>query len=76
MFVTLEDDTGTVNVIVWPSVVESERLPLLGAALLTVYGTWQRDGEGDLAVMHLVAKRMVDHTPLLRGLESRSRKFH
>ncbi len=76
MFVTLEDDTGTVNVIVWPSVVESERQPLLGATLLTVYGTWQRDGPGDQAVMHLVARRMVDHTPLLRGLESRSRNFH
>jgi error-prone DNA polymerase len=71
MFVTLEDDTGAVNVIVWPSVVESQRRPLLAASLLTVYGRWQREGE----VMHLVATRMIDHTELLRGLVSRSRDF-
>ncbi|HUP06462.1 MAG TPA: OB-fold nucleic acid binding domain-containing protein, partial [Caldimonas sp.] len=75
VFVTLEDETGPVNVIVWPSVVESQRKPLLGATLLTVYGQWQRDGDGDNAVMHLVARRMVDHTPLLNGLVSRSRDF-
>ncbi len=71
VFVTLEDDTGTVNVIVWPGVVESQRRPLLAARLLTVYGQWQREGE----VMHLVASRLIDHTPLLQGLESRSRDF-
>jgi error-prone DNA polymerase len=75
VFVTLEDETGPVNVIVWPSVVESQRKPLLGASLLTVYGQWQRDGDGENAVMHLVARRMVDHTPLLNGLVSRSRDF-
>ncbi len=71
VFVTLEDETGTVNVIVWPRVVESQRRPLLSAKLLTVYGQWQREGE----VMHLVASRLIDHTPLLQGLESRSRDF-
>jgi error-prone DNA polymerase len=48
---------------------------LLGATLLTVYGQWQRQGEGDEAVMHLVAARMIDHTPLLKGLVTRSRDF-
>ena len=71
VFVTLEDETGTVNVIVWPRVVDSQRRPLLAAKLLTVYGQWQREGE----VMHLVASRLIDHTPLLQGLESRSRDF-
>ena len=71
MFVTLEDDTGAVNVIVWPAVVESQRRPLLAATLLTVFGRWQREGE----VMHLVASRMIDHTALLSGLVSRSRDF-
>jgi error-prone DNA polymerase len=75
VFVTLEDETGAVNVIVWPSVAQSQRKPLLGASLLTVYGQWQREGEGEHAVMHLVARRMVDHTALLDGLVSRSRDF-
>jgi len=71
VFVTLEDETGQVNVIVWPRVVEMQRRPLVGARLLTVYGQWQREGE----VMHLVAARLVDHTPLLQGLATRSRDF-
>ena len=75
VFVTLEDETGAVNVIVWPRVAEQQRKPLLGATLLTVYGQWQREGEGDGAVMHLVARRLIDHSPLLQGLVSRSRDF-
>lgn len=71
VFVTLEDETGQVNVIVWPRVVETQRRPLVGARLLTVYGQWQREGE----VMHLVASKLVDHTPLLQGLATRSRDF-
>ena len=75
MFVTLEDDTGTVNAIVWPAVVESQRKPLLAARLLTVFGRWQREGEGDGAVMHLVVMKAIDHSELLNGLASRSRDF-
>ncbi|HEV7577130.1 MAG TPA: OB-fold nucleic acid binding domain-containing protein, partial [Caldimonas sp.] len=75
VFVTLEDETGAVNVIVWPKIAEAQRTALLGATLLTVYGQWQRQGDGDRAVMHLVAARMIDHTPLLKGLVSRSRDF-
>jgi error-prone DNA polymerase len=71
VFVTLEDETGAVNVICWPQVVERQRRPLLAATLLTVYGIWQREG----AVRHLVARQLVDHTPLLQGLEARSRNF-
>jgi error-prone DNA polymerase len=71
IFVTLEDETGQVNVIVWPSVAEAQRQPLLGATLLTVYGQWQREGD----VMHLVAKRLIDHSALLQGLTTRSRDF-
>jgi len=75
VFVTLEDETGAVNVIVWPRIAEAQRTALLGATLLTVYGQWQCQGEGEQAVMHLVAARMIDHTPLLKGLVSRSRDF-
>ncbi|HZT54847.1 MAG TPA: error-prone DNA polymerase, partial [Burkholderiaceae bacterium] len=79
MFVTLEDDTGTVNAIVWPAVVETQRKPLLAARLLTLFGRWQRQdgpqGEGDDAVMHLVVMKAIDHSALLQGLVSRSRDF-
>jgi error-prone DNA polymerase len=80
MFVTIEDDTGTVNAIVWPSVVESQRQPLLAARLLTLYGRWQRqegpEGDRDGAVMHLVVMKAIDHSELLQGLATRSRDFH
>jgi error-prone DNA polymerase len=75
MFVTLEDDTGAVNAIVWPAVVESQRKPLLAARLLTLYGRWQCQGEGDRVVRHLVVMKAIDHSDLLQGLASRSRDF-
>ena len=71
VFVTLEDETGAINVIVWPRIVEAQRRPLLAARLLTVYGVWQREGE----VMHIVAAKLIDHSQLLGGLDSRSRDF-
>ncbi|MET0210437.1 MAG: error-prone DNA polymerase, partial [Burkholderiaceae bacterium] len=79
MFITLEDDTGTVNAIVWPAVVDSERKPLLAAKLLTLFGRWQRQegpaGQIEGAVMHLVVMKAIDHSDLLQGLISRSRDF-
>jgi error-prone DNA polymerase len=72
MFVTLEDETGNVNVIVWPSLLEKQRREALGATLLAVYGTWQCEGE----VRHLVAQRLVDMSHLLGGLTTISRNFH
>ena len=71
VFVTLEDETGHVNVIVWPAVAQAQRKPLLASRLLTVYGVWQCEGE----VRHLVARRLEDHTALLAGLATRSRDF-
>jgi error-prone DNA polymerase len=72
LFVTIEDETGNVNVIVWPSLLERQRKEALGASLLAVYGTWQCEGE----VRHLVAQRLVDMSHLLGGLQSMSRDFH
>lgn len=72
VFVTLEDETGSVNVIVWPQVAQAQRRPLLAARLLTVYGVWQAEGE----VRHLIARRLVDHSELLNGLVTHSRDFH
>ncbi|MGZ8295000.1 MAG: error-prone DNA polymerase, partial [Telluria sp.] len=71
LFLTLEDETGNVNVIVWPSLVEQQRREVLGAPLLGVYGIWQREGE----VRHLVAKRLVDMSHLLGRLDTSSRNF-
>ena len=76
VFVTLEDETGAVNVIVWPTVAQQQRKPLLAATLLTVYGVWQSEGAPGHEVRHLIAHRLVDHSALLQGLTSRSRDFH
>ena len=71
IFVTIEDETGNVNVIVWPALLERQRKEVLGASLLAVYGVWQREGE----VQHLVAHHLVDMSHLLGGLQSTSRDF-
>jgi error-prone DNA polymerase len=72
VFVTLEDETGYVNVIVWPRLIEAQRRELLGSKLMGVDGTLEREGE----VMHLIAKRLVDHSDLIRSLQVESRDFH
>lgn len=71
IFMTLEDETGSANVIVWPSVLERQRSEVLNARLLGVYGSWQCHGE----VRHLVAGRLEDWTHLLGELQPRSRDF-
>lgn len=71
-FVTLEDETGQVNVIVRPAVAEACRQALLGAVLLAVDGRWQSI-EG---VRHLVASRLHDYTDLMPELRAVSRDFH
>ena len=71
MFMTLEDETGSVNVIVWPSLQEKQRRESLSASLLAVYGIWQCEGE----VRHLVAHRLVDMSHLLGELPTVSRNF-
>jgi len=75
-FVTLEDETGSVNVIVWKSLRELQRQELLHSRLLAVYGVWQRDVESGGEVRHLIAKRLKDLTPLLGALTTLSREFH
>jgi error-prone DNA polymerase len=71
-FLTLEDETGHVNVVVWRDLAERQRRELLGARLLAVYGTLERQGE----VAHLVAGHLKDLTPLLGSLMTHSRDFH
>jgi error-prone DNA polymerase len=76
IFVTLEDETGSVNVIVWKAVKEAFRPALYRARLLAVYGVWQRDESSGGQVRHLIAKRLVDLTHLLGDLSAGSRDFH
>ena len=71
IFMTLEDETGNVNVIIWPALVEQQRREVLSAPLLGVYGVWQQQG----IVCHLVAKRLVDMSHLLGRLPTISRDF-
>ena len=75
IFVTLEDETGAVNVIVWPGVFERHRREVIGAQLMTVCGTWQRDTDTGGQVRHLVARRILDHSALLGELAVKSRDF-
>jgi error-prone DNA polymerase len=70
-FVTIEDETGQVNLIVWPSTARAQHRPLLRASLLAVTGTVQHE-EG---VLHLVAGRLQDLGHWLTGLVVRPRDF-
>jgi error-prone DNA polymerase len=72
VFVTLEDETGCVNVIVWRDLGERQRRELLGARLMAVYGSVEREGE----VVHVIARQLADHSELLGRLATSSRDFH
>jgi error-prone DNA polymerase len=70
-FLTIEDETGYLNLIVWEQVSERQRAELLGAALLGVEGKVQKEGE----VLHVVVERLHDYSALLGSLRTRSRDF-
>jgi error-prone DNA polymerase len=76
IFVTLEDETGFANVVVFNDLASRQRRLLLGSRLLGVAGQLQREGEGEHAVVHLIAKRLFDHSDLLGRLVTASRDFH
>ena len=72
VFVTLEDETGFTNVIVWPKLAEKQRRVLLQSRLMEVRGEVQcEDG-----VLHLVAHALYDVTDMVAGLVTNSRDFH
>ena len=72
VFVTLEDETGYINVVVWNTLAQRQRRELLGARLMGVDGKLQKEGD----VIHLVAYRLTDHSRLLGRLGTASRDFH
>jgi len=72
LFMTIEDEYGPFNVIVWPQVVEQFRQEVLGAKMVSVYGMTQREGD----VSHLVARKITDLSWMLGELTTHSRNFH
>jgi len=72
LFVTLEDETGCVNVVIWPRLWERQRAELINASVLAIDGILETDGE----VHHLIADRAHDFSHLAEGLDTRSRDFH
>jgi error-prone DNA polymerase len=71
-FVTLEDETGYVNLIVWRNVAERQRQALIGSRLMGVAGELQLEGE----VLHVIVHRIVDLTRWLGQVATRPRDFH
>ena len=65
-FITIEDETGVANLVIWPDVFERQRKIVMGARLMAVSGLIQKD-EGD-GVIHVVARRLDDDTHMLRRL--------
>jgi DNA polymerase III alpha subunit len=71
-FVTMEDETGYVNLIVWNRVAVEQRAALLESRLLEVHGKLQREGD----VQHVIAQRLTNLSSLLGDLMVASRNFH
>jgi error-prone DNA polymerase len=66
VFITIEDETGVANLVIWPDVFDKQRKIVMGARLMAVHGIVQRDP--DSGVIHVVARRLEDHSQMLRHL--------
>jgi error-prone DNA polymerase len=71
MFITIEDETGIANVVVWPKLFERSRRIVLGASMMAINGRIQREGD----VVHLVAQQLFDLSGDLTGLADRDQEF-
>ena len=71
MFITIEDETGVANLVVWPSIFEKQRRLVLSAGMIACHGTVQREGE----VIHVVVQRLEDLSVQLRSVGQRSTPF-
>jgi error-prone DNA polymerase len=71
-FVTLEDETGYLNLVIWDRLAHDERRIVLGASLMGVVGKVQKEG----SVLHVIAERLYDHSEWLGDIVSQSRDFH
>ena len=70
LFVTIEDETGHANLILWPSVFEAQRRLVLSASMIACRGKLQREGE----VIHVIAEHLTDLSDLLRSVGERDDK--
>jgi error-prone DNA polymerase len=69
VFVTLEDEHGQANIVVYAQVGERDRAALIGARLLVVEGRGERQTEGaEVPILHVIARRLIDRSDLLDGL--------
>ncbi|NAZ95623.1 error-prone DNA polymerase [Vibrio toranzoniae] len=71
-FVTLEDNTGNINVVVWGATARAQQKAYLTAKALKVQGILEKEGE----VMHVIAGKLIDITDEIVGLKTKSRDFH
>ncbi|MDN3651183.1 error-prone DNA polymerase [Thalassotalea ponticola] len=71
-FITLEDDTGNINVVVWAATARAQKQPYLRSKILKVTGILEREGE----VTHVIAGKLVDISDCLPKLGNVSREFH
>jgi error-prone DNA polymerase len=71
MFITIEDESGIANLVIWPTVFEQQRRIILSAGMIAVYGRIQREGE----VVHLVAQRLTDLSQELASVGERDATF-
>ena len=71
MFITIEDETGVANLVIWPTLYEQQRRIVLSASLLVVDGKVQREGD----VVHIVAAKLHDGSDLLASVAERGRPF-
>ena len=72
-FLTLEDDIGNINVVVWQATARAQQKTFLKAKLLQVNGIIERSKEG---VIHIIAGKLIDRTPWLESISLNSRDFH
>ena len=71
MFITIEDETGVANLVIWPRIFEQNRRVVLGSRMLRVDGRIQREGD----VVHLVARHLYDLSGELAGIGDRDAAF-
>ncbi len=71
LFITIEDETGIANLVIWPSLYEKQRRIVLSAGMMAVHGRIQREGE----VVHLVAQHLTDLSPALASVGDRDAAF-
>jgi len=71
MFITIEDETGVANLVIWPSLYEKQRRVILGANMLGVEGFVQREG----LVVHIVANKLIDLSDRLASISKQETAF-